>query len=162
MNVFSRTFLPATTEAGIPIPVVSRHMPLLRRCTAPEETTLLVARCQRPGQPMAGAFLLLLTSRQLVISRESRVLRRPQLHLTAALRDLSRVSWVPDARLQAVELALTAPDGLRERFWLPVRGPHRVGHIDALFSHAFRTTRMVAPRLEAGFARRVVSPAGAR
>jgi hypothetical protein len=168
MDVFSRTFLPATSEAGIPIPVVSRHMPVLRRCVAPEDTTLLVSRCQRPGQPMAGSFLLLLTNRYLVISRESRLLRRIQLHLAAQLRDLSDVSWVADARLCAVELAATASDGVRERFWIPVRDERRVSHVDARFGHAFRS-RTVAPHREQGlasrtalrYAPRLVSSAGA-
>lgn len=163
MDVFSRTFLPATSEAGLPIPVVSRHMPVLRRCVAPEETTVLVARCQRPGLPMAGAFLLLLTNRRLVVSRESRLLRRVQLHVAAELRDLAEVVWAPDDR-SGVELAATAPDGIRERFWIAARDPRRVRHIDALFSHAFRS-RAVAAGTAPRFATRRdttrLSPAGA-
>lgn len=163
MDVFSRTFLPATSEAGLPIPLVSRHMPVLRRCVSPDENTLLVARAVRPGLPMAGGFLLLLTNRRLVASRESRLLRRVQLHLAAELRDLSQVVWSADPR-SGVELAATARDGVRERFWIPARDPRRVRHLDALFSHAFRS-RAVAP----GTARRGaswpdvprLSPAGA-
>ena len=45
MDVFSRTFLPATSEAGLPITMVSRHMPLVRRCVTPDETAVLVRRC---------------------------------------------------------------------------------------------------------------------
>lgn len=145
MDVFTRTFLPATTEAGIPIPVVSRHMPVLRRCVAPDDTTLLAARCQRPGQPMGGTYLLLLTGRSLVISRESRLLRRVQLYLASPLRELTRVCWTPDLRLRAVELVATASDGIRERFWIPVRDPRRVAHVDALFSHAFRVRPLRVP-----------------
>lgn len=159
MDVFSRTFLPATSEAGLPIPVVSRHMPVLRRCVTPEETTVLVARCHRPGLPMAGAFLLLLTNRRLVISKESRLLHRVQLHLAAQLRDLLNVVWIPDERAGAVELAATAADGLRERLWIPLPDPLRVRHVDALLSHAFRP-RVAAP----GAARRgapQLSPVGA-
>lgn len=145
MDVFSRTFLPATAEARIPIPMVSRHMPVLRRCVAPEDTTLLVARCGRLGQPTTASVLLLLTNRQLVVSRESRVLHKVQLHLAAQLRDLSDVTWTPDPRLRAVELAATAPDGAREQFWIRVRDASRVAHVDALFSRAFRS-RAVPPR----------------
>jgi hypothetical protein len=137
MDVFSRTFLPATSEAGLPIPIVSRHMPVLRRCVAPEETTVLVARAQRPGAPAIAGFLLLLTNRNLVISRESRLLHRVQLHLTAALRDLTHVVWTPHERA-GIELAATATDGIRERFWLPIREPRRLRQTDALLSHAFR------------------------
>ena len=45
MNVFSRTFLPAAAEAGVPIATVSRHMPIFRRCVDPDDTTVLVTRC---------------------------------------------------------------------------------------------------------------------
>lgn len=160
MDVFSRTFLPATAEAGIPIPVVSRHMPVLRRCVAPEDTTLLAARCGRSGQPLAASVLLLLTNRQLVVSHESRVLHRVQLHLAAPLRDLSDVTWSPDPRLRAVELMLTAPDGAREQFWLRVRNPGRISQVDALFRRAFRSRpaqRPAAPR--AGASRLTPAPA---
>jgi hypothetical protein len=156
MDVFARTFLPATSEAGLPIPVVSRHMPVLRRCVAPEETAVLVARCQRPGLPMAGAFLLLLTNRNLVVSREGRLLHRVQLHLAAALRDLSQVVWTPDDR-SGIEFAATAADGVRERFWLPARDPRRVRRLDALFSHAFRA-QAVAARPTLPGAPRLVRP----
>lgn len=138
MDVFSRTFLPATSDAGLSIPVVSRHMPILRRCVTREETTVLVARCHRPGAPMAGPFLLLLTNRRLVVTRESRLLHRVQLHLAHLLRDLDRVVWLPDERGGGIELAATAADGIRERFWIPLRDPLRVRHIDAMLSHAFR------------------------
>jgi hypothetical protein len=138
MDVFSRTFLPATSEAGLPIPVVSRHMPMLRRCVTPEETTVLVARCQRVGQPLAGAFLLLLTNRRLVVTKESRLLHRVQLHLASPLRELSHVVWVPEEHAGGLELAATAADGVRERFWLPLRDPLRVRHIDAMLSLTFR------------------------
>src|SRR3712207_6486930 len=122
MDVFSRTFLPAAAEAGVAIPTVSRHMPIFRRCVSPDDTTALVARCLRPDQPMRGEFLLLLTSRRLVVTQETRVLRRLRLHLNTELRHLHNVSWNPDPRMSAVELAATAVDGVRERFWI------RTGH----------------------------------
>lgn len=87
---------------------------------------------------MAGAFLLLLTNRRLVISREGRLLRRAQLHLSAPIRELSNVVWIADERAPAIELAVTAPDGGRERFWIPLPDQFRVRHVDALLSHAFR------------------------
>jgi hypothetical protein len=138
MDVFSRTFLPATAEAGLPIPVVSRHMPVLRRCVPPEETTLLATRCRRPGVPAGGGFLLLLTNRRLVVTHEGRLLHRVQLHLDALLKDLSEVGWTTHLR-SGIELAATAADGVRERFWIPVPDPRRVWHLDALFSHGFRS-----------------------
>jgi hypothetical protein len=137
MDVFSRTFLPATAEAELPIPVVSRHMTVLRHCVAPEETALLVARGQRIGVAMAGPLLLVLTNRNLVISRESRLLHRVQLHLAAPLRELSNVVWTRHDR-DGIELAATAADGVRERLWLPIRDVRRIRQVDALLSHVFR------------------------
>jgi hypothetical protein len=137
MDVFTRTFLPATSEAGLPTLVVSRHLPVLRRSVSLDETTVLVARSRRPRLPIGGAYLLLLTNRRLVVSRESWLLHRVRLHLAAELRDLSQVVWTADPR-SGVELAATAADGVRERFWIPTRDPRRVRHLEALFSYAFR------------------------
>lgn len=160
MDVFSRTFLPATSEAGLPIPVVSRHMPALRHCVSPDEQTVLVARCDRPGHPVPGSFLLLLTNRTLVVTRESRLLHRVRLHLAADLRSLDQVTWSADTRLRAVELAATTTDGVRERFWIRIRDPRRIRHLDAVLSHVFRSRTValpVAPRRPP----RLASPAGA-
>lgn len=157
MDVFSRTFLPATSEADLPIPLVSRHMPVLRRCVTPEDTTVLVSRCHRVDQPMSGTYLFLLTNRSLVVTRETRVLHRVQLHLATDLRYLSSVIWTSDPRLHAIELAATMVDGVRERFWLRVRGSRRVNHLDTMFSHVFRS-RAGAPSTAP---QRLVSPAGA-
>src|SRR3954470_4433222 len=96
MDVFSRTFLPAAAEAGVAIPTVSRHMPIFRRCVEPDDATVLVSRCVRPDEPMAGDFMLLLTSRRLVVTQESKVFHRLRLHLNANLRHLTNVSWSPD------------------------------------------------------------------
>src|SRR3954451_8294853 len=93
MDVFSRTFLPAAAEAGIAIPTVSRHMPIFRRCVEPDDPTILVTRCASADHPLAGDFVLLLTYRRLVVTRETRVLHRLGLHLNTNLRHLSNVSW---------------------------------------------------------------------
>jgi hypothetical protein len=142
MDVFSRTFLPATSEAGLPIPVVSRHMPVLRRCVAREETTVLVNRAQRPGGAPAW-YVLLLTNRHLVISRESRLLHRVQLHLAAGLRELTDAAWTPYERA-GIALSMTASDGVQERLWLPIREPRRLRQVDALLGHAFRCRTVTA------------------
>jgi hypothetical protein len=138
MDVFSRTFLPAAAEAGVAIPTVSRHMPVLRRCVEPDDATVLVTRCLRPDKPMMGDFLLLLTYRRLVVTQETRLLHRLRLHLNADLRHLSNVTWNPDLRQSAVELAATAVDGVRERFWMRLGDPRQVSHFDALLRHVFR------------------------
>ncbi len=159
MDVFSRTFLPATSQAGLPIPVVSRHMPVLRPCVTPGETTVVATRCHRPGQPLAGFYLLLLTNRSLVVTRETRFLHRVRLHLAADLRFLEDVTWTSDPRMRSMELAVTTPDGIRERFWFPVFYTRRLWHLDALFSHVFRSRAVAgtAPRAQP----RLFSPAGA-
>lgn len=147
MDVFSRTFLPAAAEAGVAIPTVSRHLPVFRRCVEPDDATVLVTRCLRPDRPLQGEFLLLLTHRRLVVTRQPRVLHRLRLHLNVELRQLTHVTWNSDPGLSAVELAATAFGGGRERFWIPVGHPKQVWHLDALLSYVFRT-RIVAERAE--------------
>jgi hypothetical protein len=141
MDVFSRTFLPAAAEAGVPIATVSRHMPVFRRCVDPDDPAVLVTRCLRPDQPLGGEFMMLLTYRRLVVTQETRVLHRLRLHLNANLRHLSDVSWSPDVRQSAVEVAATAVDGVRERFRMRLGEPERVWHFDEQLKHVFRDRR---------------------
>lgn len=138
MDVFSRTFLPAAAEAGVAIPTVSRHMPIFRRCVDPDDATVLVTRCLRNDRSFLGDFILLLTYRRLVVTQETRLMHRLRLHLNTDLRHLSNVTWNPDPRLSAVELAATAVDGVRERFWMRVANPHQVWHVDTLLTDVFR------------------------
>ena len=145
MDVFSRTFLPAAAEAGVALATVSRHMPIFRRCVEPDDSTVLVTRCVNPDRPLSGEFLMLLTYRRLVITHETRVLHRLRLHLNANLRHLSDVTWNPDLRSSAVEVAATAVDGVRERFRMRVGEPDRVRHFDALLQHVFRERRPGLP-----------------
>jgi hypothetical protein len=141
MDVFSRTFLPAAAEAGVPIPTVSRHMPIFRRCVEPDDSAVLVTRCVSPDRPMAGDFMLLLTYRRLVVTQETRVLHRLRLHLNANLRHLSDVTWNPDLRQSVVEVAATAVDGVRERFRMRLGEPEQVWHFDDLLKHVFLERR---------------------
>ncbi|GAB1688523.1 hypothetical protein [Krasilnikovia sp. M28-CT-15] len=138
MDVFSRTFLPAAAEAGVAIPTVSRHMPILRRCVESDDATILVSRCLRPEHAMSGDFLLLLTYRRLVVTQETWVLRRMRLHLNANLRHLSNVTWNIDLRRHTVDLAATAVDGVRERFRVRAAEPDHVWRVDSLLRHVFR------------------------
>ncbi|GAA0362486.1 MULTISPECIES: hypothetical protein [Micromonospora] len=148
MDVFSRTFLPAAAEAGLAVQTATRHMPVFRRCVGSSDATVLVTRCSRPDRPMSGEYLLLLTHRRLVITRQTRVLHRLRLHLNTELRELSHVTWSPDPRLHSVELAATAIDGIRERFLVRTQHPKQVWQLDALFNHAFRTrVRTTRPRV---------------
>ena len=137
MDVFSRTFLPAAAESGVATPAVSRHMPIFRRCVEPDDSTILVTRCARPDGPASGEFLLLLTYRRLVVTRETRVLHRLQLHLNANLRHLSNVTWSPDPRLSTVDIAATAVDGVRERFRMRFGDQDRLWHVDGLLKQVF-------------------------
>src|SRR5262245_36955847 len=137
MDVFSRTFLPASEEAKLPIPKVSRHMPAIRRYVKPDEPTFFINRCLRPERPLRGEHLLLLTQRRLVVTRETRFMHRIQLHLHAELGHLTNVDWTPDLRVCALELAVTTRSGIRERFWIKLGTKTRVWHLVALLSHAF-------------------------
>jgi len=137
MDVFSRTFLPAAAEAGVTIPTVSKHIPILRRCVAPDDAAVLVSRCLSPDRPLAGDFLMLLTCRRLVVTNETRVLHRPRLHLNANLRDLGNVTWEPDLRVPAVEIAASTVDGSRERFRIRLSEPDEVWQVDALLKYVF-------------------------
>jgi len=140
MDVFSRTFLPAAAEAGVPIATVSRHLPILRRCVEADDATVLVARASSESSP-SGDFLVLLTNRRLVVTRESRVLHRLQLHLNANLRHLSHVTWATDPRDSHVEVCATAVDGVRERFRLRVAGADHARHLETRLTHVFSERR---------------------
>jgi hypothetical protein len=144
MDVFSRTFLPALAETGLAAQGVGRHLPVFRRCVGAGEAVVLVTRCGRP-EPPVGDYLLLLTHRRLVVTRQTRVLHRLRLHLNAELRELSDVTWSTDPRLAVVELAATAIDGVRERFLIRAQHPRQMWQLDALLQHAFRA-RLRAPR----------------
>ncbi|MGC4806614.1 hypothetical protein [Micromonospora sp. DT233] len=149
MDVFSRTFLPAAADTGLAAQTATRHMPIFRRCVGAGDATILVTRCSRPQHP-ADEYLLLLTHRRLVVTRQTRVLHRLRLHLNAGLRELSDVSWHADSRLPAMELAATAIDGVRERFLIRLAHPRQVWQLEALLHHCFRTrVRLARERIVA-------------
>jgi hypothetical protein len=172
MDVFSRTFLPAAVEAGVTPPTVSRHMPVFARCVGSGDATVLVTRCTRLDRPGQGDYLLLLTYQRLVVTQQTRLLRRLRLHLNTELRHLSNVTWNADPRL-GVELAATAVDGIRERFLIRVGQPKQVWHLDALLGNVFRdrvpaypapapwTTPLAPPPRTAPFAPAAWTPATA-
>lgn len=117
---------------------ISRQIPLFRRCVGLGQTVLLVTRCSRLDRPLSGDHLMLLTRDRLVVTTETRMLHRPRLHLDAAINELRNVVWTADARLTSVELTVTAPDGVRERFLIKVRKPGSVWHLEAAFGYVFR------------------------
>ena len=144
MDVFSRTFLPAAAEAGVALPTVSRHLPVVRRCVEADETTVLVGRCLRPEAPLAGEFMLVLTHRRLVVTQETRVLHRLRLHLNANLRHLSNVSWRTDPARSTVDVAATAVDGVREQFRMRLSSPDTMWHTDGLLRQVFHKQHALA------------------
>jgi hypothetical protein len=141
MDVFSRTFLPSAAATR----ATGRHLPVFRQCVEPDDPTVLFARCTRPDQPMAGEFLLLLTRRRLVVTQQSPILHRLRLHLNTNLSHLSNVTCSADERQPALEIGVTAIDGVRERFLIKLAVPEQVWDVEALFKSAFseRATRLL-------------------
>lgn len=137
MDLFARTFLPAATDAGLSMPAISRHIPIIRRGLGPDDAVLLVGRCARPDRPLSGDHVLVLARHRLVVSHESRLAHRVKLHLDAPIHELSDVAWQPDPQLTGVELSATAIDGIRERFWIRLRHHKAVWLLDATFRYVF-------------------------
>ncbi len=146
-DVFDRTFQVASTEAGLPVEALARHLPIFRRTVGAGQTVLLVARCGRLDQPNAADHLIVITRDRVVITSESRSLHRARLHLNAAVAALMNVRWQPDAGLTAVEFAATALDGVRERFLIEAPDAAGVSHVDAVLGYVFRPagTRRLNP-----------------
>jgi len=116
---FPHRLLTAADIAGTAAPdaaMLRRHLPILRRCVPDGDEPLLLARADRPGE--RGAHVLLLTAERLVVTAESRILRRTSLHLSAACRDLIDVLWTPEPGMGGVALSATVNDGVREHFWV--------------------------------------------
>jgi hypothetical protein len=114
-----------------------RHLPVFVQCVEPTDPIMLMTRCARPDQLVADEFVLFLTAHRLVVTQESRVLRRLRLHLNANLSHLSNVMWSPDDRQSALEVGVTAIDGVRERFLIKLDGPDQVSEVEAQFRTAF-------------------------
>lgn len=138
LDLFSRTFLPLAAEAGIPITTMSRHLTLFRRYADPQEPTMLVARCSPAMWSASGRnHLILITRRHLVVTRESRVLHRPRLHLAAALVDLQGVTWCTDFDSRVVELAISTASR-RERFRLRSSQLRQMWRLESALGRVFR------------------------
>jgi hypothetical protein len=137
-DVFDRTFQIASTEAGLPVEALARHLPIFRRTVGAGQTVLLVARCGRLDQSNSADHLIVVTRDRVVITSESRSLHRARLHLNAAVAALMNVRWQPDAGLTAVEFAATALDGVRERFLIEAPDAAGVSHVDAVLGYVFR------------------------
>lgn len=106
----------AARRTGVDAATVCRQLPILNSCMADDDELVLLARATRPGD--RAGYLLLLTPRRLVVTRETRLLRRQHLHLNADPRHLLDVIWTPEPRMGAIALSATAVDGVREHFWI--------------------------------------------
>jgi hypothetical protein len=139
LDQYARTFLPAAAESGVGLPGVSRHMPIFQRCVGLRDKPILLARCYRTdeGKIHRRRKVLLLTRLRLVVTTESRLLRRLRLHLNCELRHLADVTWTPEPTLGGVTLAATAVDGVRERFWVDAGSPERVQRVDTVLRQLF-------------------------
>lgn len=115
---------------GVDAAKLSRHLPILRRCVPADDRPLLLARAHRPGD--RAAHLLLLTRRRLVVTAESRVLRRRRLHLNTNPLHLMDVLWTSEPSLGGLAFSATAVDGVREHFWVRTTDPDAAA--DALAS----------------------------
>jgi hypothetical protein len=106
----------AARRTGADAATVCRQLPILSSCLSKDDEPVLVAQATCPGD--RASYLLLLTTRRLVVTRETRVLRRQHLHLNADPRHLMDVIWTPEPRQGAIALSATAIDGVREHFWI--------------------------------------------
>lgn len=138
MEVFARTFLAAASHAGLAQPVIARHFALYRRCLGACDPVLLVSQCLQPERPWTGDHLLALTRHRLVVTHESRVLRRIRLHLDAPVGELADVWWSTDPHQCSTEFAVTAVDGIRERFQLRARHGKALWQLEATLGYVFR------------------------
>jgi hypothetical protein len=145
LDVFSRTFLPLAEEAGIASVTVTRHAPLIRSQVDGDDPALLVAQCSRPDRPVGGTHVLVITKRQLVVTSETRLLRRPRLHLASPVEDLESVTWSADPVAAALDLALSTAEG-RQRFWIRGLHPRHLWRLDAALLKVFRASADAARR----------------
>lgn len=157
LDQYSRTFLPAAEKAGVGIPAVSRHIPIFQRCVGLRDKPILLARCYRPDERKIRRRrkVLLLTRLRLVVTTESRLLRRMRLHLNCELRHLADVTWTPEPTLGGVRLAATAVDGVREHFFVDAGTPERVQRVDGILRQLFTG---VAAGVAGGIAGGVAAP----
>jgi hypothetical protein len=144
MDLFSRTMLAASAEAGLTTITLSRHVPLLRRGARPDDQVTLLTPCVGSDGLASGDHLLMLTSKRLVVTRQSRLLGRLRLCLDAPLAAIGRLRWSADPGGPGVEIVFNVAEGCgvgmqgRWHFWMPAGHSKRMWRIDALLAHAFR------------------------
>lgn len=144
MDLFSRTMLASSAEAGLTTTTLSRHVPLLRRNVTPTEPVTLLTGCIGSDGLASGECLLMLTTDRIVVTRQSRLLGRIRSCLDAPVKAVENLRWSADPNGPGVELNFTVPERpgasapRRWHFWLPASHAKRVWRIDALLARAFR------------------------
>lgn len=150
MDLFSRTMLASSAEAGLNTTTLSRHVPLLRRNIRPTDRVELLTGCIGSDGLGSGDHMLMLTSERIVVTRQSRLLGRIRLCLDAPVTAVENLRWSADPNGPGVELNFTVLEGPgaaaphRWHFWLPASHAKRVWRIDALLARAFRRPQAVA------------------
>ncbi|MCC3764733.1 hypothetical protein K3N28_16875 [Glycomyces sp. TRM65418] len=147
VDLFSRTMLACSAEAGLTTTALSRHVPLLRRNIGSGDQVSLLSRCVGSDGLGSGDHILMLTGERMVVTRQSRLLGRVRLCLDAPVAAIENLRWSADPAGPGVELNFTVlegPDATEPRrwhFWLPASHAKRVWRIDALLARAFRRPR---------------------
>lgn len=150
MDLFSRTMLASSAEAGLTETTLSRHVPLLRRNARASDRVALLTGCVGSDGLASGEGMLMLTGDRIVVTRQSRLLGRVRVCLDAPVAAVEKLRWSADPSGPGVELNFTALEGPgsesphRWHFWLPASHAKRVWHMDALLARAFRRPGAVA------------------
>ncbi|WP_211116511.1 hypothetical protein [Glycomyces buryatensis] len=144
MDLFSRTMLASSAEAGLTTTALARHVPLLGRNIPAGDRVSLLTGCIGSDGLGSGDHILMLTSQRLVVTRQSRLLGRVRLCLDAPVSAVENLRWSADPNGPGVELDFTVLEGPdaaephRWHFWLPASHAKRVWRIDALLAREFR------------------------
>lgn len=150
MDLFSRSMLACSAEAGLTTTALSRHVPLLRRNIRAGDQVSLLSRCVGSDGLGSGDHVLMLTGERLVVTRQSRLLGRVRLCLDAPVAAIENLRWSADPAGPGVELNFTVLEGPgasephRWHFWLPASHAKRVWRVDALLARAFRRPKVTA------------------
>ncbi|GLZ80500.1 hypothetical protein Afil01_53070 [Actinorhabdospora filicis] len=136
MDRFSRTLLAASAESGLATITLSRHVPSLRRNIRSDDEVLMLTPCLRAGGGFPGEFLLMLSKRRLVMTRQSKLLNRVRLSVDAPLSELTDVKWSTDPSA-GIEVAFTYAEE-RHRFWIKALHNRHAWRLEAALARTFR------------------------
>lgn len=137
MDRFSRTLLAASAESGLATITLSRHVPSLRRNLRSDDEVLVLTPCLRAGGGFAGEFLLLLSNRRLVMTRQSKLLNRVRLSVDAPISEISDVHWTTEPSMPGIEVAFTYAEE-RHRFWIKAQHSRHAWRLEAALARTFR------------------------